>query len=320
MSRAFTPRCRFVAGFLVLLFALVLPAASVLAQTSEIDRAISSKPLAVLPMTFPGPFGGYMFVHIPVEQIGEAGDTSVKTKAFLVDMNISHEGIFLSPDTLQSTRDAIPFVFPVAKNRAIHAKLAPSHMHEEYRGLDSSYAGSIGYGLLQKYTTVFDFKSNEIRFYPLLTDISFASDNPRVLKLPVLDDAYLTYCHCPYSTIWLDVTAPPLSPGRVQLAPQEAISQIFEDAIDAKTKALLGQESRPEQPNGAPPKVGLNVGTFKIGGKNIAGLSPHRAVDPLPPAFHDLSVNIIGTLGNDVLRKFSALIIDPSRQSLYFIR
>lgn len=287
---------------------------------AQTDLYVHAKPIATAPLTFPGPFGGYMFAHLPVEELGEAGDTLVKTRAFLVDMNISHDGIFLSPDTMQSSSDAVPFVFPMSRERAIHARLAPTHVHENFRGLDSSYAGSIGYGLLQKYTTVIDFRKNEILFYPLLTPVEIAERDRNVLSLPLLDDAYLTYCHCPYPTIWMETEAPPLRAGRVQLAPQEPISQVFEDALDSATSSALAGQSRPDPVTGQKQKVGLNVGVFKIGGRNIASFNAHRAVDPTPDAFKDLSVTILGTLGNDVLRKFSELIIDPGRQAIYLVK
>lgn len=309
-------------GRLHLFFVLltVLPVAVRAQSTSAIDRYITSSPVARIPLSFPGPFGGYMFAHFPVEQIGELGDTTVKTKAFLVDMNISHDGIFLSPDTLKTTADAVPFVFSLSRSRAIHARLAPTHVHENFRGYDSSYSGSIGYGLLQKYVTAFDFKTNELRFYPLFTEIGVPEKDGRVLALPLIDDALLTYCHCPYPTIWMDVVAPPLKPGRVQLATQEPISQIFEDALDTSTRRALATESTPNEITGQKPKVGLNVSTFKVGGRNIAKFSAHRAVDPMPDAFKDLTVTVLGTLGTDVLRTFSGLVIDPSRQAIYLIR
>jgi hypothetical protein len=308
---------------IVCLFAVVyfaLSAAQVFAQPAPIARYLKgATPIATAPLTFPGPYGGYMFVHLPVEHISADGDTTVRTKAFLVDLNISHDGIFLSPDTLERTSDAVPFLFPLSATRAIHARLAHTHTHENFRGYDSSYAGSLGFGLLQKYITVIDFKTNALTFYPLLSPIDVPDNDSRVLKLPLIDDAFLTYCHCAYSTIWLDVTAPPLRPGHVQLATQEPISQVFEDALDSSTRAALNKEAEPNS-LGQKQKVGLNVGSFRIGGRNIASFGAHRAVDPMPDAFKDLSVTILGTLGNDVLRKFSGIIIDPTRQSLYFVR
>jgi hypothetical protein len=299
--------------------ALLLLSASSLVH-AQADRYVRTQPIATAPLTFPGPYGGYMFVHLPVEQVGEAGDTTVKTKAFLVDMDISHDGLFLSPDTLRSSSGVVPFLFPMSATRSIHASLAPTHVHENYRGFDSSFAGSIGYGLLQKYITVFDFKRNELRFYPLLSEVGVSDRDRNVLKLPLIDDAYLTFCHCPYPTIWIETEAPPLRSGRVQFATQEPLSQVFENALDSATRAALAANVETDPVTGKKEKVGLNVGIFKMGGRNIAGFSSHRAVDPLPEAFKDLSVTILGTLGNDVLRKFSEVIIDPSRQALYFIR
>jgi len=277
-------------------------------------------PIGSAKLEFPGPYGGYMFAHFKVHDIGEAGDTTWRDRPFLIDMNLSHDGTYLAPDTLKTYSDFMPFEFPMGGNHLIHAKLAPTHSREELRGFDSLFAGSLGYGLFRNYVTTFDFKKNELTFYPLYANISIGDQDPNVIHLPLLDDAVLTYCHCPYPTIWIEAEAPPLRAGRVQLATQEPLSQVFTSSMDAETDMLLKKQAVTDPKTGQKDKVGLNLGKFIIGGENIAKRSPHRAVDALPAAFHDLSVQIMGTLGNDVLRTFSALIIDPSRSAIYLVK
>jgi hypothetical protein len=271
-------------------------------------------------LEFPGPFGGYTFVHFHVKEVNDNGDTLVKDHPFLLDLNLSHDGTFLAPDTLKSFSDMLPFEFELQNHKIIHAKLAPTHSREELRGFDSAFHGSIGYGLLRSFVTVFDFKKNTLTFYPLFANVSIADNDPNTIQLPLLDDAYLTYCHCPYPTIWLEAQAPPLQAGRVQLAFQQPISQVFTNALDAKTKKIVDKESTADPITGKKEKVGLTLAEFRIGGENLAGRSPRRAVDAPPEAFHDLSVKILGTLGTDVLRTFSGLIIDPSRNKIILVR
>ena len=277
-------------------------------------------PIGTAKLDFKGPYKGYTFVHFLVRDISELGDTTWRDRVFLIDMNLSHDGTYLAPDTMKSFSDFVPFDFPLASGHLIRAKLAPTHSREELRVVDTSLAGSIGYGLLKTYITVFDFRKNELTFYPLYSNVNVGESDPRVIHLPMLDDAVLTYCHCPYPSVWIETKAPPLRPGRVQLAFQQPISQVFTSAIDPETQHELSKEVVTDPATGQKSKVGLNVAAFVIGGQNIAKRSPHRAVDELPPAFHDLSINIMGTLGTDVLRTFSGLIMDPSRNSIILVK
>jgi hypothetical protein len=43
-------------------------------------------------------------------------------------------------------------------------------------------------------------------------------------------------------------------------------------------------------------------------------------VDPMPPIYRDFIIPVMGSLGTDVLRTFSGIIIDPSRGKLIFVK
>src|SRR5206468_2329225 len=53
-------------------------------------------PLGSVKLDFPGPYGGFTFVHLPTKEIMEWGDTVVKDHVYLIDMNVSHDGTFLA--------------------------------------------------------------------------------------------------------------------------------------------------------------------------------------------------------------------------------
>src|SRR5438105_10753393 len=68
---------------------------------SIIDRFFNkAEPIGTARMTFPGPNGGFTFLHLPVREVKEWGDTVVTERAFLLDLNISNDGVYLSPDTV----------------------------------------------------------------------------------------------------------------------------------------------------------------------------------------------------------------------------
>ena len=314
--------------FLFLLVVAIVPSSSIAQSTtrdaSKIDRYMKfAHPIGVVKLTFPGPNGGYTLIHMPTKEVTEIGDTVIKDHAYLLDLNLSHDGLYLAPDTMLKITDFTPFEFAITKDHIIHAKLAPSHSHEELRDLDSTFNGTLGYGLLRQFVTVFDFKKNTLTFYPLFANVDIGQTDPSAIQLPLIDDAKITYCGCPFPTIWLDVQAPPLKPGHVNLAFHQPLSQVFTPAIDAPTQKLIDKQTNALNKGvktGEKRNVGFNLGQFIVGGENIASRSPHRAIAELPAQYHDLNVAVLGTLGTDVLRTFSGIIIDPSRSKVILVK
>jgi hypothetical protein len=71
--------------------------------------------------------------------------------------------------------------------------------------------------------------------------------------------------------------------------------------------------------------VGLDLARFYVRDLfgHVINLSPrgsHRLVDPMPPIYRDFIIPVMGSLGTDVLRTFSGIIIDPSRGKLIFVK
>ncbi len=290
-------------------------------------------PIGRVKLTFPGPDSGFTFLHLPTQEVMPWGATVVQSRAYLLDLNVSHDGLYLdlATDTLVSFSTLTPFqfIFPSidgdAHNRIIHAKLAAGHVHSDMRALDSSFNGTIGWGLIKQFVTVFDFRRNQLTFYPLYSSILLSDSDTNVIQLPIIDDARITYCHCPVPTVWLDVTAPPLPEGHVNLAFQRPLSQIFLTALDSNTRRIVAREHAADSISGTKRAIGLNVGQFILHDLfghsiNIADRAPHRVVTLPPPMYHDLTVPVMGTLGTDVLRTFRGIIIDPSRNKLIFVK
>ncbi|MDP4198377.1 MAG: hypothetical protein Q8922_04335 [Bacteroidota bacterium] len=310
---------------ILICLATVLTVATASAQSS-VDRYLQHvQPIGSAKLTFPGPNGGYTLAHLPTREVMEWGDTVISNRAFLIDLNLSHDGLFLSPDTVHSVTGNTPFEFVFSKGHIIHAGLSPTHTHEEYLNFDTTFDGVIGYGLLKQFITVFDFKNQRLTIYPLYSQVDVSDTDASLMQLPLIDDAKVTYCHCEFHTIWLDATAPPFQPGHVQLAFQQPLSQIFADALDKKTSTLLDKQYLQDSLSGVKRPLGLSLTDFRVRmlsgqSDNLAGRSPHRIVAGLPKEYHDLSVPLLGTFGTDILRTYSALIIDPSRQKLIFVK
>ncbi len=175
----------------------------------------NAHPIGTAKLDFPGPAGGYTLIHLPSKEDNGLGDTSLNDHTYLLDLNISTDGLFLAPDTALSFFQKTPFVFYLPDGHVIHADLTPGHSNEKLFALDSTFLGTIGWGLIQKYITAFDFKNNRLTFYSLYANDSIADDDTNVIQLPLIDDEGITYCHCNTPTVWLDVHAPPLPDGHV---------------------------------------------------------------------------------------------------------
>src|ERR1044071_396776 len=116
------------------LVALLLLAASTIAHAQNtVTRYFpKSEVIGTIPITFPGPAGGNTFLHMPIREVKEWGDTVVESRAFLLDLNISNDGIYLSPDTVLNVKGNTPFEFVFSDKRVVHAQLTPTHAHEDY--------------------------------------------------------------------------------------------------------------------------------------------------------------------------------------------
>jgi len=276
--------------------------------------------VASFPLTFPGPDGGYTMVHIPVVEVTKYGDTVAQTHAFLIDVGTANQGNFLPADSTAPLNGYVAWNFKPTSGGVLHVSLAPMNTHAEYRKLDSTYFGTLGYAFLKDFLSVFDYKEKKLTLYTLYSSINIADRDTMALQLPYFDDAFLTYCHCPYPTIWIDAAAPPLKAGRVHLGLASPRSSIYQPALDTKTRKQLSKAMQPDSLTGKVPSVGLSLATFDLMGNNIAWRNPHRIVEAQPAVFRDLSIFILGSIGNDVLRTFSGLIIDPVRTKLVLVK
>ena len=142
-----------------------------------------------------------------------------------------------------------------------------------------------------------------------------------MIELPLLDDEGITYCHCKAPAVWLDVEAPPLPDGHVNLAFHDPQSEIFKPSLDSDTRKRTDKTHLEDSLAGGHHPVGLVLAQFMIhdlSGKsiNLAPHGSHRLIDPMPKIYHDFIYPVMGSLGTDVLRTFSGIIIDPSRGKL----
>lgn len=264
---------------------------------------------------------GFMLIDVPTfDTIETMPFRSVRS--YLIDIGASNEGSWLlDSSSTEAITDYKRVSFEAADSATVPLSLIPTEARESFRLLDSAFAGTIGYGWLRQYVNVFDFAAKRWYMYRSDNNPKFAARiDTAAIHIPYLDDAYITYCHCPFPTIWLEGEAPPLTPGRVHLSLADNQSYIFKNALDEKTAKIVAEKERADSLSGKHEFGGLEVASFKIGGANIAKANPRRIVAPLPPRFKDLNVTVIGTLSIDVLRKYDAFIIDPSRQKIILVK
>ena len=105
----------------------------------------------------------------------------------------------------------------------------------------------------------------------------------------------------------------------------QPISQVYVEALDSSTKAIVERQHAADSITGAKRPIGLRLGQFMLHDLfghsiDIANRGSGRIVVNMPAIYHDLTVPIMGTLGTDVLRTFSGSIIDPSRNKLIFVK
>lgn len=281
--------------------------------------------LGTAKLDFPGPGGGFTFIHLPTKEDNGLGDTIVNDHTYLLDLNVSTDGLYLAPDTMLSFSHQTAFEFELPGGHIIHAQLTPGHSHEALLKIDTTFNGTIGYGLIKEYITAFDFKRNQLTFYSLLANDSIADDDTNVIQLPIIDDEMISYCHCKQPTIWLDVHAPPLPDGHVNLAFQDPKSEIYRPSLDSGTRMLTDKKHLADSLAGGKHPVGIVLDQFithDLSGRavNLISHGSHRWVDPRPDIYHDFIYPVMGSLGTDVLRTFRGIIIDPSRGKLIFVK
>ena len=92
-------------------------------------------------------------------------------------------------------------------------------------------------------------------------------------------------------------------------------------ALEPKTQKFIDEDFRKDSLAGKKKNLGgIEVATFELGGINIAKRNPRRTIDNLPPIFRNLNIFITGTVALDVLRHFSAVIIDPTRSKVMLVK
>lgn len=264
---------------------------------------------------------GYLFIDLPTEEIDSLGTKAVHVHSYLIDVGISNDGNFLPFDsTLSVVSKATDFRFPVSDSYTLLASLVPSYAKEQFHSLEPNFRGVLGYAFLRRYVAVFDFEKLQLILYSTNTSLVYSHAlDTEATHIPYLDDAMIVYCHCPFPTMWLEVKAPPLMEGRVHLNLSDNQSLVFKEAFDPKTKEVVEREQLADSLAGKK-FGGIEVNQFIVGGRNIAARNPKRVVASIPPQYKDLNINVIGTLAIDVLRKYKAVIIDPTRSELMLVR
>jgi hypothetical protein len=267
----------------------------------RIDRYTKlAKPLGSIELTFPGPGGGYAFANLDVQYVDGYDDTTYRKMKFLIDFTVSSDGTFIPPDTMRSTDQYKEHVIRLSDERFVRATLSKSESKIEYRDLDSTFAGVLGYFFFKRYISVFDFKRNKLTLYPHFASINIRPSDTNAIQVQYKDDAFITYCNCPFPSVWLESEAPPLKKGRVFFGFGSPYSEVYTTALDEQTRKIVEKETEVDSLTGR---------------KN-----PKRLVRELPPLFKDLSVQVMGSMGTDVLRTFSAMIFDPSREQVTLVK
>ena len=266
---------------------------------------------------------GYMFLTVPVIDTDVYGKAITLHRNFILDPASSTDGSFLPDDSLISVTGARKFYFPVSAQRTITADLVPTLGKAMYKKVDTSYYGVLGYAFLKRYMTVIDFLHRKVILYSTTEGeirLSKQLDTSGII-VPYLDDAILAHCNCQFPTMWFEVKSHLLKEGRAHFSLAERQSVIFNQALEPKTQkyfdtkwqkdSLAGKKREPER---------IQVETFELGGEDIAKRDPRRVVADLPPIFRNLNIFITGTVAIDVLRTFSAVIIDPEKSRVILVK
>lgn len=265
---------------------------------------------------------GFLFVTLPIQDTNESGEKITVSRSFLLDPAISNDGNFIPFDSSDIIiTKSIQFQLPVSDARILQLELVPTEAREEYRNIEKSFMGVLGYGFIKRYRSVIDFSQKEMRLYSLVADITYTKIvDTGSTRAYYFDDAIITYCSCQFPSMWLEIKAPPIKEGRVHLSLADNQSTIFRDALDKQTISLIEKEEHADSLAGKQNFAGISVGQFYIGEKNIAGRNPRRVVVKRPAKFKDLNIEVVGTLAIDVLKTYQAIIIDPTLYQIMMVR
>ena len=266
---------------------------------------------------------GYMFITVPVSDTDLYGKTLILQRSFILDPAASNDGSFMPDDSFVNVTGTQKFYFPVSKQRTLTADLVPTLAKEIYKRTDTSFYGVLGYAFIRRYITIINFFERTVSFYS--TSEGQAEWDPRLdtaaIFVPYFDDAILNHCNCLFPTMWFDAKAPPLKEGRVHFSLADRQSTIFKQALEPKTQKYIDDEWRKDSIAGKKKNLGgIEVATFDLSGVNIASRNPRRTIADLPPIFRNLNIFIMGTVAIDVLRHFPAVIIDPTRSRVIFVK
>ena len=304
-----------------LLVLFLLSFASIASAQERIDTYTKlARPLGSIDLTFPRPGGGFTVANLDVQYVDGFGDTTYRNLPFLIDFTASSDGTFIPPDTMRSTDEYREHVIKLGDERFVRANLARSEAKSDLREIEKKFAGVLGYFFFRKYISVFDFKRNKLTLYPLFASINIRERDTNAIQIEYKDDALISYCHCPFPTAWLEADAPPLKSGRVWFGFNSPFSDVYTSALDEKTRAIFEKETEIDSLTGQKKTPGFSLATFRLANRNIAKQNPKRLVRDLPPLFKDLNIPVMGSLGTDVLRTFSAVIFDPSREKVVFVK
>ncbi len=276
--------------------------------------------IATFPMHFTN---GYMFITVPVIDTNVYGKALTLERSFIVDPAASNDGSFMPDDSLVNVTGTKKFYFPVSKQRTLTADLVPTLAKGIYKRSDTSFFGILGYAFIRRYITVMNFLERTVTLYSISEgkqDWDSKLDTAAIF-VPYFDDAILNHCNCAFPTMWFNVKAPPLKEGRVHFSLAERQSAIFKQALEPKTQKYIDNEMRKDSLAGKKENLGgIEVETFELSGVNIASLNPRRIIADLPPIFRNLNIFITGTVAIDILRRFHAVIIDPTRSRVILVK
>ncbi len=265
---------------------------------------------------------GFLFVTMPMLDTNAFGEKVILPKSFLLDPAIAGDGNFVPIDSegIVITR-SFEFRFPVSESRTIKLDLVPTEAREQFRSIEKNFMGVLGYSFIKRYRSVLDITRGEMKLYTLSTDIQYSPYlDTSSTKTYYFDDAIITYCNCQFPSMWLEVKAPPIKEGRLHLSLAENQSTIFRDALDAQTLTIIEKEELADSLAGKQNFAGISVGQFYIGQRNIAERNPRRVIVKRPAQFKDLNIEVIGTLAMDVLKTYTAIIIDPTLYQIMLVR
>ncbi len=276
--------------------------------------------VARFPMHFTN---GFMFITVPVIDTDIYGKAITLQRSFLLDPAASNDGSYLPDDSLINVTGTHTFYFPISPQRTLTVDLVPTLARTWVKKTDTSFYGVLGYSFIRRYITIINFLERTVTLYSVSEgDAKWdARLDTAAIHIPYLDDAILDHCNCPFPTMWFEVEAPPFKEGRVHFSLAERQSVIYQQAIEPKTQKFIDEDLRKDSLAGKKKNFGgIEIANFELGGVNIARRNPRRTIDKLPPIFRNLNIFITGTVAIDVLRHFTAVIIDPTRSRVMLVR